>query len=88
MTSISEVQVQHGALSEATAKKVQDLIGDKGTLYSPEPADEPFKPGTSFHSISTEIYVDSEGHVHAVLIDEHHTSDGVVIEILADVPIN
>ena len=110
MTSAYDVDFQYGAVTEAAAKQIQDLLAGKGTVLGsvridpgraaferPEPAesgtDDPalaaeFAPGTSFHHITTTIYVDGGGHVHAVLIDEHHTSSGVVLQILADVAIN
>jgi hypothetical protein len=110
MTSAYDFNLQHVTRSEETAKQIQELLADKGTVLGtlgtvsidingqddaqgrtaadPEAADEPMAPGTSTHMISTEIYFDSAGHVHAVLIDDHTTPSGTVIEILADVAIN
>jgi hypothetical protein len=102
MTSASDLNVQYGAPDDETAKKVQQVLTDEATIFgsarvevtAPEAvpeavADEPMLPGTSTHLISTAIYSDSGGHVHAVLIDEHTTArTGTVLEILADVPIN
>jgi hypothetical protein len=45
-------------------------------------------PGTGTHMISTEMYVDSGGHVHVVTFDEHTTPSGTILEILSDVAIN
>jgi hypothetical protein len=84
MTSTSDVEVRYGTITEAKIKQVQDLIGDKGTVYSPEAAQEPGTTTTT-HTLTTLFYADSSGHFHAVLIDEVTTSSGTVLEILADV---
>ena len=54
----------------------------------PTPADETVLLARSTHIITTELYVDSGGHVHVVTFDEHTTTSGTVLAILSDVPIN
>lgn len=96
MGYLSDSKVKFGPVTETTAKQIQDLLIDKGAILGsvgteidvPVLANEPMLPGTTTHFLSTTYYVDSGGHVHAVLIDERTTSDGTVLEILADVPIN
>ena len=96
MTTTADYDFRFGPPSEETAARIRDLLADKGDILGsvttqtgpPPPKAEDMAPGTSFHHITTTLYVDSGGHVHAVLIDEHTTSSGTVIEILADVAIN
>lgn len=65
----------------ARAKRIHDLLADKGTILgpgtvvvqgspkSPQPAAADVV-GTVIHHISAESYIDASGHIHAVLIDE------------------
>ena len=83
------------------AKRIHDLLADRGNVLGtgngtlvvrgprgePEASDAPF---AEWHSYSVVQYLDAEGHVHVVLIDEVHSFSAtkghvVTLEILADV---
>jgi len=86
------------------AKSIHDLLADKGNVIGnvlgtgttvipgsrgegEASGDQPF---AEWHSYSVVQYIDAEGHVHVVLMDEvhsHSTTEGHVatLEILADV---
>jgi hypothetical protein len=83
------------------AKRIHDLLADKGnvlgtgTVVVPGPRGEPEasdEPTSESHSISVVQYLDADGHVHAVMIDEVHSHSPTkghvaTLEILADVVI-
>lgn len=90
--------------SESTqdrAKRIRDLLADKGDVLvtgtgtlvvpgrrgEPEASDE---PSAEHHSYSVEQYLDAQGQVHVVLMDEvrawsPETGWVTTLEILADV---
>ena len=84
------------------AKRIHDLLADKGnvlgtgTVVVPDPRGEPEasdEPFAKHHSLSVVQYLDADGHVHAVLIDEVHSLSATkghvaTLEILADVVIS
>jgi hypothetical protein len=72
----------------AVSVEVGGGTGESSSQVPAGAAAEPMAPGTSVHLISTELYVDSGGHVHVATFDEHITPSGTVLEVLSDVPIN
>ena len=81
-----------------SAKRLNDLFADKGTLIDPGAVIVPAKAGDDtgvvIHHISHTSYMDAGGHLHAVLIDEVVTgiqgggAGTTVLEILSDVTVS
>lgn len=79
-------------------RTIQDLLADKGTIVEPGPIIVEERRGGSADAVVTlhhpdwVTYIDSAGHVHAVLIDMvTTTTDGQLVttmEILDDVVVN
>jgi hypothetical protein len=75
MTSASDFDPQ------ARAKRIHDLLADKGTVLDPgtvvlqgsrggpEP-EAANSTGVVIHHVSSSTYIDESGHLHAVLFDE------------------
>jgi hypothetical protein len=84
----SDPRFQFGAVSEATAAQIQDLLAGKGTVLGSVGIDVDGGGQTdtvSVHHFTTTIYVDGASQVHVVTIDVVTTGPDTVLEILSDV---
>jgi hypothetical protein len=80
---------------QARAKRIHDLLAGKGNILgtgneivivqSPEAAGDVGTVHHVTHEISSTTYVDSAGHLHAVLIDDVTVGGSTTMEILSDV---
>ena len=83
----------------ASAKRLNDLLAEKGTLIDPGAIIVPEPKagddtGVVVHHVSHTTYMDAGGHLHAVLLDEVVTgiqgggAGHTVLEILSDVVVS
>ncbi len=92
MAYTSDSGFQYGPVSDETAQKIQELVGEKGTVIGSVGIDigqtGVTDAATTTHHVTTSVYVDGAGHAHILVIDEVTSAGGMVLEILADVQIN